>query len=433
MCRRPPSEVGACGWTETLPPLPPPQRLETVERADCAVVGAGFTGLAAARRLAALRPGWRVVVVDAGRRGSGASGRSSGFVVALAHFVARMRPPDARRFIRLSRTGIAALHSLVAEHDIDCAWDDLGWIHAAAGEAAVRSLDGLDAWLRNLGEPFERLDRATLRALTGSTYYRSGLHLPGSILVQPAALLRGLAESLPPNVELYEESPVHRLVPGTTVRLEAGRGTLEADRVVVATNGYSRALGLLRRRIFPLVTFGSLTRRLDSREQSALGGAPEWGLLAEDPLGSTLRRTRDQRLLVRNTVRYGGGSRSPSALLEAVRESHRQALTDRFPHLGGVRLEHTWGGTMGMSYDHNHFFGRLAPNLAAAAGFSGAGIALGTVSGQLLADLLAGVDSDELRDMMALPHPAWIPPEPALGLGVRFRLARLAARAGGRI
>src|SRR5687767_10973955 len=97
-----PADDGGCGWIATLPPPPPARRLGPgTARADCVVVGAGFTGLAAARRLAALRPGWRIALVDAQRAGGGAAGRSSGFVVALAHFVAGMEPAAAARFVRL--------------------------------------------------------------------------------------------------------------------------------------------------------------------------------------------------------------------------------------------------------------------------------------------------------------------------------------------
>ncbi len=433
-----PADDDGCGWIATLPPLPPPRRLMAAgagaTRADCVVVGAGFTGLAAARRLAELRPDWRVVLLDAQRAGGGAAGRSSGFVVALAHFVARMEAEAAARFVRLSRWAIAELRELVARHGIDCAWDESGWLHVAAGEPAERALGMLAAWLDGLGEPYERLDAAGMRALTGTAYYRAGIRLPGSVLVQPAALCRGLAASLPAGVELYEESPVRRLrrEAGGFV-LEAGAGEIAAERLFLAANGALPSLGFLGRRLFPLFTFGSLTRVLAPAERAALGGAPEWGLLAGEPLGSTVRRTRDQRLLVRNTVHYTRALGVPERLLERARAAHRRALLDRFPQLAGVPLEHTWGGLMGMTSNRQHYFGRLDEGLYAAGGYSGCGIAMGTAAGRLLADLALGVDSPELRDMLALPGPAPLPPEPFLGWGVRARLALLAASARGRI
>src|SRR5690242_2824977 len=101
-----------CGWTAGLPPLPAPRRLQGLQRADATVLGAGFTGLAAARRLASLRPDWRIAVVDAQRVGGGASGRNSGFVVDLPHYDPRRGVGGNRRLLRLGRAGLEHLRAL---------------------------------------------------------------------------------------------------------------------------------------------------------------------------------------------------------------------------------------------------------------------------------------------------------------------------------
>ncbi|HEV2845866.1 MAG TPA: FAD-dependent oxidoreductase, partial [Thermoanaerobaculia bacterium] len=278
LVRHIPADDGACGWVETLPPPPPLRRLTSRERADCVVVGAGFTGLAIARRLAELRPGWRVIVLDAHRAGEGASGRSSGFVVDRAHFIARMDFEASRAYMRLCRFGIDQLRDTVRRHGIACDWDEAGWIHAAAGEEGAAALPNLRAWLDRLGEPYEWLDADGLARVTGTAHYRAGLRLPGSVLVQPAALGRGLAAALPPSVELFESAPVRTIDRGERFRLEAGEGVVEADRLFLAANGCTPALGFLRRRVFPLFTFGSLTRPLTPEEQEILGGERDWGL-----------------------------------------------------------------------------------------------------------------------------------------------------------
>ncbi len=427
-----PGSAGTCGWFATLPPPPPARRLAGDVRVDCAVVGAGLTGLAAARRLATAAPEISIAVVDAQRAGEGASGRSSGFVVDLAHFIARMDLAASRRYVALSRLGIAALRETVAAHGIDCAWDDRGWIHAAAGEAAAGELPRLAEWLDRLGERYEWLDGSGLAAATGTEFYRRGLRLPGSVLVQPAALARGLAASLPAPVALYEESPVQSI----RRRREGGwslttaHGRLAAERLFVAANGYSGALRVLADRVLPLTTFGSLTRPLDRFEQRRLGGDREWGLLAEDAMGSTLRKTRDQRLLVRNTLRYDPAFDLPARAVAAARESHRRALAARFPALAGIAIEHTWGGVMGTSPNRGHAFGEVEPGLFAAAGYTGAGIALGTAAGMLLADLALGASSPPLADMLSLPAPSWLPPRPFLDWGTRFKVARMNRSAG---
>lgn len=458
-----PADDETCGWWAALPPLPPARPLEGDLRVATAVVGAGFTGLAAARRLAELagegrggsgrgdRPrgeergsgrddegrgasgnGAEIAVLDAQRAGFGASGRSSGFVVDLASFIAALDEEGAERFIALSRRGIALLRELVETHGIDCAWDDRGWLHVARSEAGVESLGALRSWLDQRGEAYEPLDEGGMARVVGTSYYRAGLRLPGSALVQPAALVRGLADSLPETVRLCEETPVTAIRPGSPVVIATPRGRVTADRVLVGTNGLMPTLGLLRQRLFPLWTFGSLTRPLTAAEQDALGGEPEWGVLAQDVLGSSLRRTRDQRLLVRNTVRFDRRTRAAASSPEVL-DAHRRALAARFPALADLPFEHTWGGIMGMSANGRHHFGRVAENVWAAAGYNAAGIALGTISGHLLAEAALRVESPELAAMRALPRPRWFPPSPFSDLGIRWRIARMKAASNGDI
>lgn len=429
--RRLPNDDDACGWTALLPALPPARRLRGDERADCAVIGAGFTGLAAARRLATLRPDWRIAVLEAQRVGGGASGRNSGFVVDLPHYIPARGLEGNLRLLRLGRAGLQRLRELVRAHAIDCDWMERGRLHTAAGDEGMRALERFLAGADALGEPIERLDRDALAALVGTSYYRAGARTPGTVMVQPAALVRGLARSLPENVDLFEESPVCALHSGGGFRLESGAGSLTAARLFVATNGFTPALGLLRDRLFPLLTFASLTRPLTSGEAAALGGEPVWGLVSESPMGTTLRRLRDGRLLIRNTVRYRPSLRSDAGYRLRVRKRHRGGLCARYPVLDAVDFEYTWGGVMGASFNGAHFFGRLAPDLFAAAGYNGVGVAMGTISGALLADLALGADSALLADMQALPGPDWIPPEPALGVGVRATLAYLSKKAEG--
>ena len=112
-------------------------------------------------------------------------------------------------------------------------------------------------------------------------------------MVQPAALVRGLARALPENVDLFEASPVRDDAPAAGFDWRATDGARRRRRgCFVATNGFTPALGLLRDRMFPLMTFASLTRPLTDAEAAALGGEPVWGLVSEMPMGTTLRRLR---------------------------------------------------------------------------------------------------------------------------------------------
>jgi glycine/D-amino acid oxidase-like deaminating enzyme len=424
-----PNDDRSCGWVAILPPLAPARRLTSEQRADCVVLGAGFTGLAAARQLATHRPDWRVALVEAQRVGFGASGRNSGFIVDVGHYEPKRGVEGNRRLVRLGRAGLERLRALVHTHAIECAWTERGRLHGAVGDLGMRLLDEFYAGLRAMGEPHEALDAGAVTVITGTAYYRAAARTPGAVMVQPAALARGLAATLPANVELFEESPVRAIRHSATFRLEAGHGAIVADRLFLAANGFTGSLGFLRRRVFPMWTFASLTRVLTDDEQAALGGEPEWGLVPEERMGTTVRRTRDNRILIRNTVRYTAGRDLTEAYRDQVREVHARSFRARFPMLPHVGFEYAWGGVLGMSVNNAQFFGKLDDRLFAAAGCNGVGVAMGTIAGALLADLAVGADSELLQDMLLLPRPGWIPPEPFLGIGVRATLSRLRARA----
>jgi glycine/D-amino acid oxidase-like deaminating enzyme len=389
-----PADDSRCGWYAALPEPGPPRRIRGHERADWVVVGAGITGLSAARRLAEHLPEARILLIEAQRVGAGASGRNSGFLTDLGHFEDRLGPEAQRRKIRLARAGIESLRRQVRAHDIGCDWREGGRLHGAAGEAGMRTLERFVSQLEALGEPYRPLDARALEAITGTPYYRAGAHLPGSVLVQPAALVRGLARALPSNVLLREQSPVTALEPGDPVRLRCQEGSIEASKLLLTTNAFSAGLGFLRQRMFPLCVFASLTRVLTEREQAILGGDREWGLVPELAVGTTVRRTPDQRILRR-----------------------------RFPALGHVDLDSTWGGVVAISLNGAAFFGRLAPNVLGAGIFNGVGMAMGAALGRLLADEALGAESELLQDARALPRPDWLPPAPLLGLAVRPALA----------
>ncbi|HYL04598.1 MAG TPA: FAD-binding oxidoreductase [Thermoanaerobaculia bacterium] len=431
---RPPAGDADSSWSALLPPPPPPRPLAGELQVGSAVIGAGLTGLAIARRLAELRPGEPVAVVEAQRVGAGASGRNAGFVVDLTDFAAQMSPADRDRYVRVARFGIQCLAELVSRHAIECDWDDRGYLRAAAGEEGLRALDRWPAWLDAVGTPYRHLDAGAAAAFTGTAFYRAAIHLPGSINLQPAALVRGLARSLPHEVTVYETSPVRRIRRQDrrhgAFRVQAGAGALLCQRLFLAANGYTPGLGFLRHRASPRWSFGSLTRTLTAAEQAALGGEPHWGVLPADPGGSTVRRTRDQRILIRNTFHYTAASAVPSAVRGAAGVRHRQAFAARFPGLAEVPFEHTWSGLYGASRNGQAYFGELAPGLFTAAVYNFAGIAMGTAAGRLLADLATGAESPRLADLRQLPPPSWLPPEPLRSWDGRRSVARQNRQAG---
>ena len=196
-----PNDDDSCGWYHSLPPPPPATPLAGEHGFDHVVLGAGFAGLAAARQLAQHYPDREVALVDAQRVGYGASGRNSGFIIDLPHSFADADHGGAmardRAEMRLNSFAIDTLRGLVETHDIDCQWGARGKYHTAVEDKGRRDLDGFRRSLDRLGAAYRNLDAAALSAEIGTGYYREAIHTPGCVLIQPAALARGLGASSP--------------------------------------------------------------------------------------------------------------------------------------------------------------------------------------------------------------------------------------------
>lgn len=428
-----PYDDASCGWYSALAEQPTCQRLHGEQRADYAVIGAGFAGLAAARRLAEHHPEARILLVDAQRVGYGASGRNSGFVIDLPHKFA-LEHPDPRhkqRLLGLNRAAIDQLQSLVQRHDIDCQWSHAGKYQGAVGPRGMAYLAHFEKLMTDLGEPFQRIGPDELAKVVGTRHYSGAIYTPGCYLMQPAALVTGLGRSLPGNVELLEESPIQRLERDSDGGwiLHGTSGRIRTPQLLLGTSIFTQEFGYLRNRLLPVMTFASWTRPLSDTELQAYGGQLDWGLTPADHAGTTVRMTQDRRLIIRNTYKHVPkyGKSTSDAMRARVREDHRQAFLTRFPQLAQVPFTHTWGGVYAISRNFTNFFGELAPGVHASACDNGVGAAWGTISGTLLADIAVGADSAQLRDIQAVTGmPSLNPPEPFLGLGVRTRI-RLAA------
>lgn len=435
-CKRLPQEDGHCGWYETLPVAPRSTPLNGTVRADWVVLGAGLAGLAAARRIAELQPNASIALVDARRVGFGAAGRNSGFMVDLPHDLSSHDyTGDQRRDhqqIRLNRGAIDYMRTIVQRHNIACDWLEQGKFHGAVEAHGLRALEAFSKGLHALGEPHQELDALAMKAATGSDFYRAGLHAPGCVLVQPAALTRGLGQTLPENVQLFEDSPVHNIEVGKPHRLTTDAGQLEAPRLVLTNNAYAAQFGQfgLKGRILPVYTYGSLSRRLSDNEQKELGGNESWGLIPANPMGTTVRRMGDGRICIRNSFTYNPNLRTSARRLARVRAVHQRAFERRFPMLPEVDMEYTWGGALCVTRNGGTPFGELAPGVFSAVCQNGLGLTRGTISGKLIAEYALGVESELLNIMLEQPQPVANPPEPILGMGVRSTLAWKERQAG---
>ncbi|MCP4285768.1 MAG: FAD-dependent oxidoreductase, partial [Gammaproteobacteria bacterium] len=269
------------GWYNILPSPPPGRKLDGEQATDWLVIGAGFTGLSAGRRLADCFPDDRIVIVEADRVGHGASGRNAGFAIDLPFIrEAHGNVEQGRRLLKIHRAGVNELDRLVKQYSIDCQWANSGKYMVAVGSQACRDLMQTHEFLNKIGEPGELIDRNTIAGRLGTEFYQKALYSPGTYLMNPAALTRGLAANLPANVDLYEDSPITDIRFGKTVVAKTTKGIIKSPRVILATNGFTEAFGIMKNRIFNIMSFASLTPPLSEwadKGRDLLGNTPEWG------------------------------------------------------------------------------------------------------------------------------------------------------------
>jgi glycine/D-amino acid oxidase-like deaminating enzyme len=409
------------GWTNILEQRQSSPPLTTDIRVDMLVIGAGAAGLAAARRAAEINPNRTVALVEAGRLGDGASARNSGFVIDLPHNVgADLDDLDTlKRSLRLARAARQHLNEIVTTHKIECQWSRQGQLMAARSQSGEKVLDTFIKGLDLLGETYTDMNSGAVRTRTGMTYYRRAIHTPGTVLMQPAALVRGLGDSLPKNVSFFENTPVLEIDYGSKVTAITKGGKIIADRCVLAVNGFAPFLGHLKRKIFTIQAFASMTRVLTDEEQAALGDPEDWGLVPAMAFGGpTMRYTMDKRIVMRSfwgkrqsdVVRSGDYRRS--------RYLQLQQIQDRFPIIQGDPIEDTWTGQLGLASNFAPGFGKIRENVWSAMIQNGVGMTKGTMSGLLAADALNGINSQLLEDIEAMGNPGQLPPQPILSMGI---------------
>ena len=422
------------GWFETLVEVPPAAPLIGPTKADVVVVGAGFTGLAAARRLGELRPDAHILLLEAGRIGNGAAGRSSGFGIDHAHNIRSEGFADNVEFekqqITLNRAGLSYLEEAVTAHGIDCDWTWAGKTHAACTDRGVADLEHFASTLDRIDEPYELLDGDAMAGRLGIDHYRRGLHTPGTALMQPAALCRGLAANLPPNVAVHEETPVTWLDAGPPHELWTDGGSVRTPELLLANNGFLTGFGFYRHHLIPVVTWGSMTRPLTDEESASIGGLRTWGVIPAAPSGTTVRRLADGRILVRNVYSYSRHSLAGGRRRQRAGRSHRKAFEARFPGLTDVPFEYTWGGALSMARNGEPVFGTLTDGISAAGVHNGTGLSRGTICGKLIAEMMCGEGSGLLDAMLGRGRPNRNVPDPVLGWGVNLYARRLRMQSG---
>ena len=411
------------GWVDLIPPRNPRPKLTSNLEAKWLVIGAGFTGLSCARRLAEINPNDQIILIDAREIGQNASGRNSGYAVAHSHFSGVYKESQLSQYQRVDRinqVGLNSLRSLVVENNIACDFKDTGIYHTAADNNSSKECDNFIDYLEKREINHTPLSQEQLQKHLGTKWYQKGVKVENGALVQPAKLVFGLADNLPSNVTLYENTPVLKMTVDKTNKLVVPNATITAEKVIMACNYESLAHGQSKQRAVGVTLSGSITRVLTKDELRGLGNQSSWGVLSLHSGGATVRLSSDGRISIRNTAEYNNQSLLTNQQLLKRQEIHRKAFNNRFPQLSHVSFEHCYSGVEGVSVNKTNIFNKLSKSLYFAGCYNGSGITKGTAFGMGIAEYVCQHESALVSDCLATAKANWLPPRPLLDVGAWF-------------
>lgn len=394
-----PGEYPPSWYAATATPLAPFPALTGETRAEVCVIGGGYTGLSAALHLA--EAGLDVVLLEAARLGWGASGRNGGQMGSGQRqdqdwLERRFGPAAARALWDMGEDAKALVRDLIARHAIAC---DLapGIVHAAHKPAHAADYR---AYAEKLARDYgyfeaEPLDRAGITAILGTEAYHGGYLDRGAAHLHPLNYALGLARAAAAaGVRIHEGSRVEALTP----QPRTAQGSVRADFVLLATNGYLGDLApAVAARVMPINNFIAATEPLGPDRAEALIRGNR-AVADSRFVVNYFRLTPDHRLLFGGGESYGW--RFPADIGAVV----RPRMLAIYPQLRDARITHAWGGTLAITVNRLPAFQHLAPNILSAAGYSGHGVALATLAGRAMAEALRG--SAARFDLIArLPQP----------------------------
>jgi len=370
------------------------------QRADVCVIGAGFTGISTALHLA--ERGYKVHIVEANLVGWGASGRNGGQMIAGISGEKKIADHHGRNteelFRELRWAGHAIIRERVKTYAIQC---DLkaGYIDAAIKPRHLRRLQAEYERLQRDHFPHEvrLLSGDETRTLTGTEAYIGGLLNMANGHLHPLNLCAGEARAaVSRGAVINEQSPVLSIGKGNVCSVRTAQGSVQADTVIIAGNAYHRLERKLRGILFPVNSFIIATEPL-ARDVANRINPLDLAVCDPNFVLEYFRLSADKRLLFGARIDYAGNDP------EVIKRSHRAKMLRHFPMLRDVRIDYAWGGTIGVPVNRVPQLGRLAPNVFYCQGYSGHGVNVTHLAGQIMADAVAG--TMERFDLFAgVPH-----------------------------
>ncbi|MDA9710296.1 FAD-binding oxidoreductase [Candidatus Pelagibacter sp.] len=416
----------SCSWINDLNPRSNIKNLLSNLNCEWLIIGAGYTGLSAARKLGQLYPNQKIILVDAQLAGEGASSRNSGYLVDTTlndGFTSNKELENYKKKADIYSLGIAAVKKFIKEYQVDCDWNECGKYFASAKKADKKILENFSETLSKLDFEHNLLSESDLSKRLGTNFYNTALYTKGGILLHPGKLVRAMVDTLPENVNLYENSFLlnwNKL--NGKINCNFKNGSIRTKKIIFATNGFLNSLGIKQNYNFPLTLTASMTRPLTNEEFKSIGEPKEWGVLPVRPMGATIRMTKNRRILIRNTAEIHNPMKMSKSDLLKRSIKQKIGIKKRFPKLPDDIIQSTWSGIVSRTRNSSQIFEKIDDNIFVAGCYNGSGIGVGTLFGEQIAIKASNEYSEEIKIIEARNKPTWLPPQPFLNLGVKARL-----------
>jgi glycine/D-amino acid oxidase-like deaminating enzyme len=395
---------------------------------DVAIVGAGYTGLWTAYYLQSIDPSLRIAIVEREIAGFGASGRNGGWCSALfppwSSGIARRHGRDAAVAVRRAMHEAVVEVGRVAEAEgLDIHYARGGTVELARNEAQLaRARERVEDERRLTGhiEQLELLSKEEAEGLARASSVLGGTYTPHCAAIHPLRLVRGLASIVESRgVSLFERTRASEIQPGAVV---TNHGSVHAEIVVRATEGYTPSLRGQRRRFLPLYSLMIATEPLSADAWDEIGLRRRETFADLRHLRIYGQRTADDRIAFGGRgapYHFASRTRSSFDRDRRVHSALRDVLVDLFPVVADYEVTHEWGGALGIPRDWHASVGLdRRRGLAWAGGYVGDGVATANLGGRTLAQLITSQES-ELTRLPWVGHRSrpW-EPEPLRWLGV---------------
>jgi gamma-glutamylputrescine oxidase len=399
-------------------PAPPLAKDITV---DVAIIGGGFTGVSTAYHLSRRNPKLGIALVEAKRLGNGASGRNGGMMLNGISLTGDI--DEIAREYAVTNEAMDSLEALIRDDKLRVRYRRDGCFMVLTTQASAEAAHAETEALAARGIPLrffrpdELGDRLRTRDIAGAVFD------PGEGILNGVDLIRAMRPLLA-GVQIYEGTVVQRVREGKVIELVTPGGTIRANAIVLATNGYTPRLGYFTTGILPVIShvvatdplpretiergFGSVAGFSDDLPRLAYAGIDPEGRLV---FGGGTNAAYGYRL--------GNATTYAAQLGDTATHALRGSLARYFPELADVEIRHRWSGPLGLTLARHCAMGVRGAhrNVYYALGYSGHGVVLANLAGRVLADLYAG-NHDPWRDCpFYMKSPSGIPPEPMRWIG----------------